>query len=132
MLKKTITYTDYDDVERTEDFYFNLTKAECTEFIYSEEGGIDKMIKRAVQEKDNRKIVEIFKKLIEISYGEKSPDGRRFIKSKELSEAFMQTEAYSNLFVELSQSETEAIKFVKGILPKDIASEVKDTPNQAA
>lgn len=132
MLKKTITYTDYDDVERTEDFYFNLTKAECAEFIYSEEGGIDKMIKRAVQEKDNKKIVEIFKKLIEISYGEKSPDGRRFIKSKELSEAFMQTEAYSNLFMELSQSETEAIKFVKGILPKDIASEVKDTPNQAA
>lgn len=117
MLKKTITYTDYDGNERTEDFYFNLTKAECVELNYSEVGGIQKYIEALIREDDNKRIIALFKDLIFMSYGEKSPDGRRFIKSKELSEAFAQTEAYSNLFIELASDANAGADFVNGILP---------------
>ena len=118
MFKKTITYTDYDGNERTEDFYFNLTKAELLDMEMSTEGGLEKMINKIVSTKDNVKIIAVFKELIAKSYGEKSADGKRFIKSKELTEAFMQTEAYSDLFVELATNTKSAEDFVNGITPK--------------
>lgn len=119
MLKKTITYTDYNGEERTEDFFFNLTRAEITEMELSKVGGFSETIQRITKAKDIPAIMEIFKELILKSYGEKSADGRRFIKSKELSEAFSQTEAYSNLFVELAEDSTAASAFVNGIMPVD-------------
>jgi hypothetical protein len=119
MIKKTITYVDYNDVERKEDFYFNLTKAEVTELELSAEGGLVNMINRIVAEKDGAKIVEIFKDVIKKSYGEKSPDGRRFVKSLEVLNNFLQTEAYSILFMELATNAEAAAKFVNGIVPKD-------------
>ena len=118
MLKKTITYVDYDGKERIEDFYFNLTKAEITEMELSEEGGLIKTIERVVAEEDGAKIIEIFKDLILKSYGEKSLDGKRFIKSDKLKEEFSQTEAYSELFMELATNEEKASEFVNGIIPK--------------
>lgn len=118
MLKKTITYTDYEGMERTEDFYFNLTKAECVEMQWSAEGGMSKRLQKIVDTKDTKQIVEIFKDIILRSYGEKSDDGRRFIKSKELSEAFSQTEAYSELYMELSSDDKAAAAFINGITPK--------------
>ena len=118
MLKKTITYVDYDGNEQTEDFYFNLTKAECVELNYSEAGGLQKYIEALVREKDNKRIIALFKDLIFLSYGEKSLDGRRIIKSKELSEACAQTEAYSNLFMELASDANAGAEFVNGITPK--------------
>ena len=118
MLKKTITYTDYDNNERTEDFYFNLTKAEIAEMEMSQEGGLVKLIEKIVAEQDVARIIEIFKELILNAYGEKSADGRRFIKSKELSEKFSHTEAYSDLFMELATSADAATDFVNGIIPK--------------
>lgn len=117
MLKKTITYTDYDGNERTEDFYFNLSKAEISEMELSINGGLTKLIEKIVQENDQAKIVEYFKDLILRSYGEKSLDGKRFIKSKELSEAFSQTEAYSELFMELATDADAAAAFVNAITP---------------
>ena len=104
MLKKTITYTDYDGNERTEDFYFNLTKAEITEMELSHDGGLTKLIEKIVAEQDSKRIVEIFKDLILRAYGEKSPDGKRFVKNQELRDAFAQTEAYSDLFMELART----------------------------
>ena len=118
MLKKTITYTDYDGNERKEDFYFNLTKAEVAEMEMSTDGGLTKNIERIVAAKDNKQIIEVFKNVIIASYGEKSPDGRRFIKSKELSDAFTQTEAYSELFMELATQTEAATAFMNGIIPK--------------
>ena len=120
MLKKTINYVDYNGVERTEDFYFNLTKAEVTEMELSVDGGLSQMIEQLVNAKDNKQIIALFKEIILKAYGEKSADGRRFIKSKEISEAFSQTEAYSELFVELALNEDEAAKFIKGILPANL------------
>lgn len=120
MLKKTINYVDYNGVERKEDFYFNLSKAEVTEMELSVDGGLSQMIEQLVNAKDNKQIIALFKEIILKAYGEKSADGRRFIKSKELSDAFSQTEAYSELFVELALNEEEAAKFIKGILPANL------------
>lgn len=129
MIKKTITFTDYDGNERTEDFWFNLSKAEVAEMELGTAGGITKMIERLVQEQDGKRIVEIFKDLICRSYGVKSPDGKRFIKSKDLTEAFTQTEAYSDLFVELMSNPDLAAAFFAEVLPKiDGAAAKADAP----
>lgn len=120
MLKKTINYTDYDGNQRTEDFYFNLTKAEAVELELSENGGLLKMVEKIVSEKDSKKIVAIFKDLVLRAYGEKSLDGKRFIKNDELRDAFAQTEAYSELFMELAMNAEAASAFVNGIIPQTI------------
>ena len=117
MLKKTITYTDYNGNERTEDFYFNLTKAELSEMELSVNGGMTELIQQIINTHDNAEIVKIFKKIILASYGEKSTDGKRFIKSDELRTAFEQTEAYSELFMELISDEQKAAVFINGIIP---------------
>ena len=120
MLKKTITYVDYNGVERTEDFYFNLSKAEVTEMELSVEGGFSKMLEEIVKSNDNARILELFKEMVLKAYGEKSADGRRFVKSKELAEAFSQTEAYSEIFMELAMDEKAAAAFVNGIMPANL------------
>lgn len=117
MLKKTITYVDFDGNTRTEDFYFNLTKAEVTEMEMSTEGGLVKMLEKIVSTQDSKRIIEVFKDLILKAYGEKSPDGKRFIKTQELREAFSQTEAYSELFMELATNADASAAFVNGIVP---------------
>lgn len=117
MLKKTITYTDYNGVERKEDFYFNLTKAEIMEMEMSISGGLTEMINRIVAAQDAPAIVKIFKELVLKAYGIKSPDGKRFIKSDELATEFAQTEAYSQLFMELATDADAASAFVNGIVP---------------
>lgn len=124
MLKKTITYTDYNGVERKEDFYFNLSKAEVMEMELSTTGGLAEMIKRIVAAQDQPAIIKVFKDLILKAYGEKSPDGKRFIKSPELSDAFAQTEAYSILFMELATNDEAAAKFINGIVPADMAQQI--------
>lgn len=122
MLKKTMTYTDYNGNERTEDFYFNLTNAEVMELEMSTSGGLTEMISRIVAAQDAPAIIKIFKDLILKAYGEKSLDGKRFIKSPELSDAFSQTEAYSQLFMELATDADAAANFVNGIVPKQPAN----------
>lgn len=119
MLKKNIKYVDYDGNERTEDFYFNLNKAEVVELQLGTVGGLTKTLEKIVQEKDASRIIEYFKTLILKAYGEKSADGRRFIKSQELRDAFEQTEAYSELFMELASNAQMAAEFVNGVLPKE-------------
>ena len=117
MLKKTITYNDYNGTERTEDFYFNLSKAELMEMEMSTAGGLAEMIKNIVAAQDAPAIIKIFKELVLKAYGKKSPDGKRFIKSEEDAIAFSQTEAYSNLFMELATNSDAAAAFVNGIVP---------------
>lgn len=128
MIKKTITYTDFNGVERSEDFYFNLTKAELAEMELSVDGGYSEMATKIANAKSAPKLVSLFKELILKSYGEKSADGRRFMKVDEkgnpLSIAFSQTEAYSELFMELSQDADAASKFFIGVIPADLAKQV--------
>lgn len=122
MLKKTITYIDYNGTERKEDFYFNLSKAEIMEMEMGTTGGMVEMINKIVAAQDAPAIIDVFKKMILKAYGEKSADGKRFIKSKELSVAFSQTEAYSQLFMELATDADAASKFVNGIVPAQEAA----------
>jgi hypothetical protein len=117
MLKKTITYTDYNNNVRTEDFYFNLTKAELTEMEMSIEGGLTNVLEKMIAEQNVGKLMEAFKNLIIKSYGEKSLDGRRFMKSDQITQSFTQTEAYSELFMELATNAEMAAAFVNGIVP---------------
>jgi len=126
MLKKTVTYRDYNDVERTEDFYFNLSKAELLEMELGTSGGLAEMIRKIVAAQDAPAIIKVFKELVLKAYGEKSADGKRFIKSEELSEAFSQTEAYSQIFMELATDDKKAAEFVNGIVPAGM-SEVANT-----
>lgn len=128
MLKKTITYQDYNGNEITEDFYFNLSKAEVTEMELSRTGGLSKYIERIVAAKDVPAIINEFKYLVLKSYGVKSEDGKRFIKSEELSQAFAQTEAYTELFVELVSDAEAAAKFINGIIPNPKGVENKTLP----
>ena len=129
MIKKTITYRDFNDVERTEDFYFNLTKAEVLEMEMGTVGGLAEMINRIVAAQDQPAIIKIFKDLILKAYGEKSADGRRFMKSDEIAMGFAQTEAYSQLFMELATDADAAAKFVNGIVPADVAAQANALPN---
>lgn len=132
MLKKTITYTDFDGNERTEDFYFNLTKAEILEMELEVDGGFTSYLQKIVNTKSIPSLIKIFKDLIIRAYGEKSPDGRRFIKNKELTDSFIQTEAYSSLFIELSTDDKAAAAFINGIVPKDVAEEAAKQKSNAA
>lgn len=125
MIKKTISYTDYNGVERTEDFYFNLTKAEVMEMEMSTKGGLAEMIQRIVAAQDQPAIIKIFKDLIIKAYGVKSPDGKRFIKNDEVVDEFVQTEAFSELFMELATDADAAAKFVNGIIPANLAKQLE-------
>lgn len=118
MIKKTITFTDYDGNERTEDYWFNISKAELVELENSVKGGLKKILEKAVQEKDGPKIMSIFKEIILKAYGVKSNDGRRFMKDPDITRDFIETEAYVNLFMELATDEKAGNAFMEGVLPK--------------
>ena len=126
MLKKTIKYVDYNGVEREEDFYFDLSKAEITEMELSQDGGMSNLIQKIVNTTDRPSLIKIFKQLILKSYGEKSADGRRFIKSEQLSTEFTQTPAYSELFMELATDEKAAANFINSIVPQEISEKSKE------
>lgn len=123
MIKKTITYVDYNGNERTEDFYFNLRKDEITKMELSVKGGLAEMIKRIVDAQDTPAIIEVFEDLIKRSFGVKTPDGRGFVKKAEDLEAFIATEAYSQLFMELATDAEAAAAFVNGVVPADMAKQ---------
>lgn len=118
MIKWPITYTDYNGETHTEDFYFNLNKAEVMEMNLNANGAYSEYLQRIVDQRDGAKLAEVYRDLILNSYGEKSPDGRRFVKSKALAESFSQTEAYAELYMQLATEEGAAIKFIEGVLPK--------------
>lgn len=126
MLKKTITYTDYDGVERTEDFYFNFTEAELMEWQLVTNGGLTSYVQKIVDAKDQPRLVTLFKELLLKAYGIKSDDGRRFIKSEKISEEFSQNPAYSILYMELVTDDKLAADFVNGIIPAKLSEQVAE------
>ena len=124
MVKKTITYTDFNGVQRTEDFYFNYTQPELAKMEFGVDGGLSEMIEKATTNKDNKVLQDLFEKLILGAYGEKSEDGRRFIKRPEISEEFSQTAAYSVLWTELAQNADAATKFFNEVIPDTIKKQI--------
>lgn len=126
MFKKDIEYTDYNGNKRKEAFYFNLSKAELMEMELSTSGGFQQYINRIINAQDTPQLVKVFKELILKSYGEKSDDGKRFIKNDEIRDAFSQTEAYSELFMELATNTEAATEFVNHVIPSDMAEKVDE------
>lgn len=117
MYKKTITYTDYFDVERTEDFYFNLSESELMQLQLSTQRGFYNEMQALVDSHDGPKIMSVFNQIILKAYGEKSKDGRQFIKSPEISKAFSETPAYDKFFMEIIEDPKAASEFINGIVP---------------
>lgn len=118
MFKDTVTYEDYNGNMRTETLYFNLSRAEVIQMEMSVNGGLGSFLENIVKSEDMPAIVEQFTKIIKMSYGVKSDDGKRFIKSDEISETFVQSEAFSEFFMKIISDEDYAAKFVNGIMPK--------------
>lgn len=132
MVVKKIKYTDFNGVEREEEFMFNLTEAEITEMELTTEGGLSDSIKKIVSAQNTPQIIETFKMLLLKSYGEKSADGRRFVKSEELSKEFTQTNAYSQLFMELATDDKAAVAFINGIIPERMRERVAEDSSNAS
>lgn len=126
MIKETISWKDYDGNDRKEDFYFHLNEAELTAMSLSVEGGLDSYIKKIIATKDLPSLVELFTKLIDKSYGVKSLDGREFYKDEEILKKFKATEAYSAFYMKLIKDSKAAADFIKGIIPKNISSNLPD------
>ncbi len=123
MIKKTVTYTDFDGNERTEDFYFHLTEQELTEWELSVDGGLSGVLTRIINSRDDKKLMEIFKDLLIRSYGVKTPDGRGFIKNEEVLNSFKYTQAFSDIYMELATDDKAASEFVNGIIPAHLVKE---------
>ena len=120
MLKRTINYKDWNDLDRSEEHYFNLTKPEVMKMQTSVEGGYDVKVKALAAGMNGAGIMEFFENFIKQSYGVKSDDGRRFMKSEEISRAFMETRAYEVLFEELVTNSKAAAKFFNDVMPQDL------------
>lgn len=128
MLKRTMTTVDFGGTERTEEYYFNLTRAEIMEMELNTEGGFVQMIDRISAAKSQLELAKLFKQIICKSYGVLSPDGRKFIKNDAILADFMATQAYSDLYYKLASDADEASAFFEGILPEDVKAEMKENP----
>jgi hypothetical protein len=120
MLTRTINYTDFNGNQQSDIYHFNLTKTELATLEASYEGGIEQRIQAIVNANDRKALIDEFQKIILAAYGEKSEDGKRFVKTDELREIFTQTAAYDALFMELASDEDAAAAFIKGVLPQDL------------
>ena len=130
MYKITETYIDYDDNQRTEDFYFNYSEAELTDLQFSVSGGLAGMIDKIIKTNDMPKLVELFRELIQKAYGEKSNDGRRFIKSPELTKEFTETVAYSQIYMRLATDSKAAQEFINKVVPKSMKDKMQQANQQ--
>lgn len=130
MIKKTITFVDYDGNERTEDHYFNLNEAEAMKMELKETGGLSEKINRIIAAQDVPAIMDEFDSIILNSYGVKSPDGREFVKSADITKSFIQSEAYVKLFMELMSKEGAAAEFINGLLPKSSVVPTEEHKNK--
>lgn len=124
MLKKAITYEDFNGATRTEDFYFDLRTSELHEWENSINGGMNTLLSRIVQERDQSELIKYFKEIIARSYGQKSDDGKHFRKSPEILDDFISTNAYDKLYMELVTDTKKAIAFIKGIVPPELGKEI--------
>ena len=127
MLKKTITYTDYDGMERTEDFWFNLSKTELTKLDAELPGGVLGVLRKIIDKKDRKALVDFIETLLLRSYGEKTLDGKRFVKTPEMAEEFMQTPAYDEVFMSVLSDTDSQTSFINGVIPQSMAKEIEQT-----
>ena len=125
MIKKNITYIDFDGEERTDAFYFNLSKAELMDIELDYNGNMSAAMNIMLEKRDMKGVLGLLSKLVRKAYGEKSGDGKRFLKNKELEDGFATTDAFSNLLIELVNDEKKLEAFVTGVIPADMREEVE-------
>ena len=130
MLKKTITYVDYDGRERTEDFWFNLSKTELTKLDAELPGGVLGVLRKIIDKQDRKALVDFIETLILRSYGEKTLDGKRFVKTPDMAEEFMQTPAYDELFMSILSDTDSQTSFINGVIPQSMVKEIEQTDKQ--
>ena len=131
MLKREIKYEDFDGNEAVDVFYFNISKPELIELEVEHQEGFTKWIERVIEAKDHKTLMEQFKKIVLLAYGQKSEDGKRFIKNEQIREEFSQTAAYISLFTELAMDDNKAAEFLLSVLPKDMVEASKDAATPA-
>lgn len=135
MFKKTIEYTDYNGIKKTEDFWFNLNQAELTELALGPVGGLDNMLKEVISSADTATIIETFKKIILMAYGKRTPDGR-FTKRAEdghkLADDFAETAVFPTMFMEISFDSEKAAEFINGCVPQELKANVSKATNEAS
>lgn len=124
MIKKTVTYTDYNGVERTESFYFHFSEAEILDMEMSTEGGFAERVQRIVDAKQQTELLKVIKQFVYDAYGVKSDDGKRFIKNDEVKTAFIESPAYSKIFMEMLGDDKIAAEFVNGVVPANMKDEL--------
>lgn len=124
MLKREIAYEDFDGNKRTEVFYFNISKPELIELEAEVQEGFSDWIRSVVAAEDNKTLIQQFKKVVLMAYGQRSEDGQRFIKSDQLREEFSQTNAYNELFMELATDDKAAATFLIGVMPRDMRGQL--------
>jgi len=124
MLKREITFEDFNGETVTETHYFNLTKTELMELEADYSGGLEASLVKIIEAKDNKTLLTEFKRIVMMAYGEKSADGRRFVKNQQLCEEFSQTAAFDALFVELASNEEAGAAFISGVMPRDLQEEL--------
>lgn len=126
MIKKTVTYKDLNGKERTETFYFHYFESEIMDMEMSEEGGLAERIQRIIDAKDQASLLKVIKKFVVDAYGVKSDDGRRFNKSQEVKDAFVECPAYSKIYMELLTNDELAAEFVNKVVPEDMAAQLAE------
>lgn len=134
MFKKTIEYTDYNGVKKTEDFWFNLNQTELTELALSPAGGLDTMLKEVISSADTETILKTFKKIILMAYGKKTPDGRftkRTDDGRKLADDFEESVVFPKIFMEISFDSDKAVEFINGCVPQELKDEIGKATNEA-
>lgn len=126
MIKKTVTYTDYDGISRTEDFYFDLSEDRAVEMAFAKDGGIEAFIKRIIREKNQQEIIRMLREYLRLTYGEKSDDGKYFIQNDQVFERFKSTKAYEKIFMELAFNSAAAADFINKTIPQNIADKIAE------
>jgi len=122
MFTEKVKYTDFDGEQQERTLYFHLSKPELARLNLSSSGGLEKYVNRIIEERDGAQLLDLFERIIQMSYGEKSLDGQRFVKSKEATQAFIESPAYEVMYMKLAGDADYAAKFIKGIVPSDVAA----------
>lgn len=131
MVKETVTFEDFNGVTRTQDYYFNMMESELIELQYSVQGGLASMLEAIIAAKNEPEIVKVFKKILLMSYGRKTPDGLGFEKSEELSRQFACTPAYSKIFTRMCQDENAMAEFINKLIPSDMAKKLDELQKES-
>ena len=119
MQKLTVQYQNWDGDLETEDLYFHLNIKELQE-MEKWDVPLTKRIAKLTKTEDGTEAFELMRDIVEAAYGERSSDGKRFVKNPEVLKNFTQGLAYDEVILQFIDGTTDLAKFVEGLLPKKV------------